>query len=57
LTYAGLYESTVSFGGELYGERVESIIFALLHGLERAGAYQADRATPSVGIESTLASP
>jgi hypothetical protein len=48
------YESTVSFGGELYGEKVESIIFALLHALEPAGAFQADRAAPSVLIESTV---
>jgi neutral/alkaline ceramidase-like enzyme len=47
------YESTVSFGGELYGEKVQSMIFALLHALEPAGAYQADRAVPSVLIEST----
>jgi hypothetical protein len=45
------YESTVSFGGELYGEKVESIIFALLHELEPTGAYQAEKAGPSVVLE------
>ena len=45
------YESTVSFGGELYGERVESMIFALLHALEPEGAYQAERAMPSGILE------
>jgi Neutral/alkaline non-lysosomal ceramidase, N-terminal len=48
------YESTVSFGGELYGEKMESMIFALLHALEPAGAYQADRAAPSVLLESAV---
>lgn len=41
------YESTVSFGGELYGEFVKSKSYALLHALEPEGAYQADRAKPS----------
>ena len=45
------YESTVSFGGELYGERVESLIYGLLHALEPAGAYQAEKAAPSVVLE------
>ena len=46
------YESTVSFGGELYGERVESMIYALLHALEPAGAYQAEKAAPSVVLDA-----
>ncbi len=41
------YESTVSFGGELYGEMIKNTAFALLHALEPEGAYQADRAKPS----------
>lgn len=42
------YESTVSFGGELYGEIVQDRIQALLHALEPDGAYQADRVKPSI---------
>ena len=49
------YESTVSFGGETYGEWVKSTIYALLHALEPAGAYQQDRATPSVLLEASPA--
>lgn len=41
------YESTVSFGGETYGERVKAKIYALLHALEPAGAYQEERVVPS----------
>lgn len=33
------YESTLSFGGELYGDRMESMADALLHELEPAGSY------------------
>jgi hypothetical protein len=41
------YESTVSFGGELYGEEVESLAYALLHALEPAGALDSETAHPS----------
>jgi neutral/alkaline ceramidase-like enzyme len=37
------YESTLSFGGELYGERMKSQVYALLHYLEPEGAYNADK--------------
>jgi hypothetical protein len=42
-----IYESTVSFGGEQYGERVEDLAEALLHALEPAGTYHEDQALPS----------
>ena len=45
------YESTVSFGGETYGERVKSMAHALLHELEPAGAHQAERALPSALLD------
>jgi len=51
------YESTVSFGGELYGERVESLAQALLHQLEPAGAYQEQRAVPSELLGDSPAAP
>ncbi len=41
------YESTVSFGGELYGDTIEAKVFALLHQLEPAGAYHQDQASAS----------
>lgn len=41
------YESTVSFGGEMYGEIVKNKAFALLHTMEPAGALHADKAKPS----------
>lgn len=47
------YESTVSFGGELYGESVKNLAYALLHALEPSGAYHAESAHPS----GLLASP
>ena len=37
------YESTLSFGGELYGERIKNMAFALLHALEPAGAADTRR--------------
>ena len=37
------YESTLSFGGELYGERMKSQVYALLHYLEPEGAYNAKK--------------
>ena len=40
------YESTVSFGGETYGERVKSMAYGLLHELEPSGAHHADAAHP-----------
>lgn len=42
------YESTVSFGGETYGEHLKSRIYAMLHALEPEGTYQYDRVLPSV---------
>ena len=42
-----IYESTVSFGGETYGEWVKSTVYALLHALEPEGSYQEDRVLPS----------
>lgn len=47
-----IYESTLSFGGELYGDRIENMVYALLHELEPDGAYQADKL-----VESTVLSP
>ncbi|MEE2775230.1 MAG: neutral/alkaline non-lysosomal ceramidase N-terminal domain-containing protein [Acidobacteriota bacterium] len=47
-----IYESTVSFGGETYGEWVKSAAFALLHALEPAGTYQEDRKLPSSLLEA-----
>ena len=41
------YESTVSFGGELYGDTVRAKVYALLHGLEPGGAYHEQRAQRS----------
>ena len=46
------YESSLSFGGELYGERVKQMVFALLHELEPEGAYNAEKL-----VESTVLSP
>jgi len=37
------YESTLSFGGERYGEFVFGIVESLLHALEPPGAYQEDK--------------
>jgi len=37
------YESTVSFGGELYGHRVIGMLHAMLHELEPEGAHNEDR--------------
>ena len=50
-----IYESTVSFGGEQYGERVEDLAEALLHALEPAGTYHADEALPSRLLETPVA--
>ena len=47
-----IYESTLSFGGELYGDRIENMVYALLHDLEPDGAYHADQLA-----ESTVLSP
>ena len=41
------YESSLSFGGELYGERVRTMAYALLHQLEPEGAYHADQLVDS----------
>ena len=41
------YESTVSFGGELYGEEIKSKVYALLHELEPQGSYHEDKRTAS----------
>jgi hypothetical protein len=46
-----IYESTLSFGGEMYGERVKNMVYALLHELEPEGAYNADKL-----VESTVLS-
>jgi len=45
------YESTLSFGGELYGERIESMALALLHALEPAGAYNEERLVESTALQ------
>ena len=43
------YESSLSFGGEFYGERLKDLVFALLHVLEPEGAYNKEKARqPSV---------
>ncbi len=47
-----IYESTLSFGGEQYGERIENMAYALLHNVEPEGAYHADQLA-----ESTVLSP
>lgn len=47
-----IYESTLSFGGELYGERIKGMVYALLHDLEPEGAYNAGEL-----VESTVLSP
>lgn len=41
------YESTLCFGGELYGERIVNQVYALLHFLEPAGAYNANKLNES----------
>jgi len=41
------YESSLSFGGEFYGERLKDLVYALLHALEPAGAYNKDKARRS----------
>ncbi len=38
------YESTISFGGEMYGEFVKSKVESILHVLEPSEAYQHDKA-------------
>ncbi|HUP22662.1 MAG TPA: neutral/alkaline non-lysosomal ceramidase N-terminal domain-containing protein [Thermoanaerobaculia bacterium] len=53
-----IYESTVSFGGELYGERFEDLAQALLHALEPAGSYQEELKVPAGLLDaSTTAHP
>ena len=52
-----IYESTVSFGGEQYGERIEDLAEALLHALEPAGSYHENEALPSGLLEAPAASP
>ncbi len=47
------YESTVSFGGELYGVHVENMVDALLHDLEPEGAYNADRLAESTVLSTS----
>ncbi len=47
------YESTVSFGGELYGEQIKSTAFALLHALEPEGSYHEDQVHPSELLGAT----
>jgi hypothetical protein len=51
------YESTVSFGGELYGEWVESAASALLHALEPEGSHQEDRRLDSELLRVEPATP
>lgn len=41
------YESSLSFGGEFYGERLKDAVFALLHALEPEGAYNKEKARQS----------
>jgi hypothetical protein len=41
------YESSLSFGGEFYGQRIEDLVFALLHALEPEGAFNKDKTKPS----------
>jgi hypothetical protein len=41
------YESSLSFGGEFYGERLKDLVYALLHALEPAGAYNHGKARRS----------
>jgi hypothetical protein len=48
-----IYESTVSFGGETYGEWVKSTAYALLHQLEPGGSYQEEKALPSSLLGAT----
>ena len=47
------YESSVSFGGELYGVHVENMVDALLHDLEPEGAYNADRRAESTVLSTS----
>lgn len=49
------YESTVSFGGELYGDSIESLAYALLHALEPAGAHHEGSAHPAALLASPAA--
>lgn len=45
-----IYESSLSFGGELYGERIKNMVYALLHSLEPSGAYNADTLVDSTAL-------
>ena len=51
------YESTVSFGGELYGEWIESAAYALLHALEPSGSYQEERRLDSELLQVEKSAP
>ncbi|MBI2431683.1 MAG: neutral/alkaline non-lysosomal ceramidase N-terminal domain-containing protein [Candidatus Hydrogenedentes bacterium] len=44
------YESTLCFGGELYGDRVESMVDAMLHELEPEGSYNETRKQESTAV-------
>lgn len=46
------YESSLCFGGELYGDRMETMLDEMLHELEPAGSYNEGKKQPSGAIEA-----